>query len=136
MLSPDLELSLITIANRTDLPVRYKVSLNEEESNLTASSISIDFTAFLKRETPSEPVNPADDYYRYQSLDFSVVASNDSLYLSSFWRADVLSLLYKPDKFEWLDEEGKPIARPYPDGELFESMASRFYPVLQQFFEK
>lgn len=132
-----LEFELQANAITASVYPHTRYSLTSEIDN---DCVRIEFKGFFTEEFDSKNrpyQNPADDYYRNQKADFSLMyfPKGGHLILSDWWRGALLALHYEPGKQLWLSGDGDEINTPYPDGDLFESMASSLHPVLQKYFK-
>ncbi len=130
-MSPALERRLLDIANYVKRSVQYIVRVNDDEEFLGQGVFALDFTAFAPMATSIKASSLIDEYCRIKSMDFEVHVLSDCIHVCGFWRSEFLMLRYSCEKLEWLNEAGENISQPYPDGDLFERMAAKFYPVLQ-----
>lgn len=101
-------------------------------------SITIEFEGFFTEShyPNNRPYqNPNHEFYRNPKKDFWIqyFTKSKSLSICGWWRSSILSLHYNDDNnksFLWMNENGKQIATPYPDGDNFEAIANELLPIL------
>jgi hypothetical protein len=82
----------------------------------------------------------SDCFYREKNIDFRVIyestkPDNDTLKISGFWRTELLSYYYTPQKTKWIDFSLKELDTPCSDAQEFESMAPRLCECIQSYFK-
>jgi hypothetical protein len=119
---------------------RYKINPRHASNHLI-----IDFEGYFVENyklTTEDIDNPdlSDDFYRDERIDFGIKyqgAKNSDYKLSicGYWRTEVLSFEYTPEKSIWLNESYEKIEPPCSDADEFESMAPLLYDYIEMYFK-
>ncbi|WP_414620801.1 hypothetical protein [Calothrix sp. CCY 0018] len=130
----EFELKALQIAAKSYTCARFKLVQKSFDRNI----LNIEFKAYYNQQSCSNrsKINPTDDSYKINSIDFDVwFDSEERLLISSFWRRSLLTLVHGGDNnFYWMNDDGKELPQPYPDGSKFENMALDLYPLMKHYF--
>jgi hypothetical protein len=119
---------------------RYKL-----DASFSLNSLNIEACGYYieKYDLTSKDINNperSDDFYRDKSLDFRILyegteSDGDTLTILGYWRTEILSYYYTPEKTRWVDMSLEELSTPCSDGKDFELMAPRLYDCVQSYFK-
>ncbi len=118
---------------------RYK--LNAEYRNcLNIEACGYYVEKFELESKDIDNIELSNCFYREDNLDFRIIyegakSDGDTLRIIGYWRTEILSYYYTPQKTKWIDLSLKELDTPCSDGKEFESMAPRLYECIQSYFQ-